>query len=1475
MGSRRTVNHSLTGSGRPLNGSDVSGNSRLPGCSYLSNVRPENRSTLCSVIAQLTEETQPFFEVTLKSKAVSQSSSAKFTCAVTGHPTPQVTWYKDDIQLDRYCGLPKYEIFRNGPNHSLHIYHCTEEDAAIYQASATNTKGIVSCSGVLEVGEMNEFKIHQRYFSKLKQKAENKRKEAEEKENHEPTRTISPDRTQRKRRSTVGGYISAPSSTEDDTSDESQQEAAAGISEVSSRVQESSVEAFTYTNGTVESIEPRLSTDRDTKEDTPSIGTHDSAQKVVTGVPQTKTPLIKKSKINSAKASSEEKKVCEKEGNISMAGLETPESLIKSRNCMNSMEVESNTVSTSLKSLKRRVTSICGKQGINMEKGDCKASKVNVKVQNGHASNKCSPVIPPRTSKLQSPQLTIKKETSAIPKVIDRDKKARCLSPDMTSPPDTSCDTSTASPQPPCQQVRQEAPQKGTRPGQKSGGVPVSVQGMEATQPHAESQRNEAPVDLELQPKLQAAVAPETTTCKKTERDRRGTSLHHGFHKSMDNMTQDKQGHLMGSNKISLGLSPSMQKLPFKGPRTAENKSKCNVSPTAQQGQTKTPISTVGEEEIQHEQIKTSATAATSTGVLQLNGRTQHDESRFFLEEKNEEIAKTIEEMSGDLKKEEKHNSSDECVQVPLEGHCSLQPEEHTQVINKSDMLLKSEQKDLKKCPSPIPNIISIAELLRSQINALEESVSPQTAATNNSTGKGVEGESNCITTNKDPLTDQGPPQSIKETLLLIYNELIKTRDLFVDETPVLSNCTQPLNAAEIPSLIAPKVTIFSEMNDKATTGLSERASENNGYPLEEPEESMDTDAQRLTQGKHCPSLFVEETQTVTNETAKTNLECFPVVEVRETFSAPLISKTEELTSNMSHLEIVQELPAPSALESVDTNITIEDVETVMLSHLIPETCPGLEKRSDSIPAATPQELASGARRKVLSHKNKLEEPLPINNSSNPIAVSVPTSPQPSGHSVLLLPNVEAASPKIKRSPLLSKKKSPAADVPNPPTSELPNVKSEEGLANKVKNDPYRAPQVIRKIRGEPFADHCGNMKLWCQFFNVLCESTVTWFRDGRVIASNIKSAGDETQVNLALAQATCLDTGVYGCTISNEFGTDSTDFLLSAEVLRGMSLREDLGVGEEVELTPLIFNKGVADTCVWGNKLFGRIMVQESHLGVGFSHKTWRAKVIYGLEPVFESGNSCIIKVCNPIGYGGKSEGLLTQNNQEGVKQACQFQNLVREYCKIFSTEARGIDNFGSFLEVIPVYMLYRPANSIPYATVETDLTGVFNRYCGLDHTGKLDMRSASEVEQKCCALLHWIFQWTNGNMLFTKLEGVDFKITNIGISVKSHGHQGLPLVGNPKIFEQFVIQHQCNYYCGLLGLRSLKVIESLLMPTKPRGSKSPLLQRKLGSSSPQTGRKTSASPRTSKKKLQDGHRTPTEQSPADESKDKLSTSP
>lgn len=85
---------------------------------------------------------------------------------------------------------------------------CTLDDAAIYQVSASNSKGIVSCSGVLEVGDMNEYKIHQRFFSKLKQKAENKKKNETEaqskktvdKENIQKAKQqISPERPPRKR----------------------------------------------------------------------------------------------------------------------------------------------------------------------------------------------------------------------------------------------------------------------------------------------------------------------------------------------------------------------------------------------------------------------------------------------------------------------------------------------------------------------------------------------------------------------------------------------------------------------------------------------------------------------------------------------------------------------------------------------------------------------------------------------------------------------------------------------------------------------------------------------------------------------------------------------------------------------------------------------------------------------------------------------------------------------------------------------------------------------------------------------------------------------------------------------------------------------------------------------------------------------------------------------------------------------------
>lgn len=224
----------------------------------------------------------------------------------------------------------------------------------------------------------------------------------------------------------------------------------------------------------------------------------------------------------------------------------------------------------------------------------------------------------------------------------------------------------------------------------------------------------------------------------------------------------------------------------------------------------------------------------------------------------------------------------------------------------------------------------------------------------------------------------------------------------------------------------------------------------------------------------------------------------------------------------------------------------------------------------------------------------------------------------------------------------------------------------------------------------------------------------------------------------------------------------------------------------------------------------------------------------------------------------------------------------------------------------VIPQYLMYRPANSVPYAAVEADLAGVFLKYCMMDPKGRLITRTISEVEQKCSTFQHWIHQWTHGNLLVTRLEGkprrqgsnypsvrakiclilfwfvfagVEWKLTNVSVVTKSKGfvfdrlkmliyskqayviglclnkccplyfrYQGLTEIGSPEVFEQFLTQHQCNYYCGLLDLRPLKPMESLLQPNKMKGSRSPLLNRKLGSSSPQLQRK-GQSPQLSRK--------------------------
>ena len=90
--------------------------------------------------------------------------------------------------------------------------------------------------------------------------------------------------------------------------------------------------------------------------------------------------------------------------------------------------------------------------------------------------------------------------------------------------------------------------------------------------------------------------------------------------------------------------------------------------------------------------------------------------------------------------------------------------------------------------------------------------------------------------------------------------------------------------------------------------------------------------------------------------------------------------------------------------------------------------------------------------------------------------------------------------------------------------------------------------------------------------------------------------------------------------------------------------------------MTQMLFTKGLADSGSWGDKYFGRILTETLHIGEGCAHKTTRAKVIYGLDPVFESGSTCIIKIRNPIAYGTKQESNLAERNLEITKHVSRI---------------------------------------------------------------------------------------------------------------------------------------------------------------------------------------------------------------------------
>ncbi|KAK1199094.1 ALPK3 kinase, partial [Pygoscelis papua] len=1428
------------------------------------------RSTFCAIISQLTEETQPLFETTIKSRSVSEDSDAKFTCIVTGYPQPEVTWYKDDEEMDRYCGLPKYEIFRHGNRHTLQLYKCQEEDAGIYQASARNNKGIVSCSGVLEVGTMTEFKIHQKWFDKIKRKAEEKLREIEQgkkrgKENVEVEKLqrMSPDRLQRKRRLARDLNLRSGASAweNEDAAKVHVTDSQSRLHEDIAEPKEQPVNAMTgFPSKLIAPLKAEVTTNGDASlESVEENGNsflayiYETVEDLATKPMAKDSAAKKKKKVETPPAAKQEVSKREESGrdraNTSPNPRFAPPVPLRRNACLrvaNDQEVENNP----------------------KIKEPGKAVNLDTKINGDmHFSLK---------------EMYFDKQVKPAAGKEKAGAKEEAVSEAALQPVAVSRQTEDA---PPSSEVSEAGPvpsegQRGQHQAQKSEGNkavspevaatvgqsasdlkhPVSGPTVETGQQanKLEDLRKEMPVCQETRgagkrtnprlrpqepPKPPAPSADHVQSSKEHPPTRKQAEGH--SHALEGRETQ--QGLLNQDDKSQGEEEPLVKKLspPEPGENTPleqiahqtavkDGKSKeagaelSRSHPSAEAGGSGAAEPSpgaahraVGGTPLGHQKTETPAPASVHLA-------------------KEEPLPAPAEEMlvAQEALLAAHGNPGMEATagEVPS-GAQLLPPASREMEIKKADGSARQEEFSAstlgEESAKPVPVGPQGKEGGGQTATALHQE--PAAPSGTFEGGAEVQPQVPLVLPSlerpqemslEEKMQHKSLVSSLKNYLLLLLKMSDSSKDAMKEDTDPRNK--EQLDAEEV---MLPEIGIAG-LSPRTSRRVLEKVQNNQLFQTAENLPLTPRTSRRIT------GMINEEFVT-----SKEMLACRPVPPKRRTRVVPEVEGPPQLSVPSI---VVGSMPAAGAGQPPSN---ISDLSPASPEEESPGDCLAV------LPCATPEELASGARRKIYLPKAKQvgeeEEATP----ESPGHMRSPTvSPRQSRKNAALLqsPALAPSPPTEQRSPTLTRKMA-MLEVPKlyeEPTGdssadhEVPEYDKPEPqpAESKKANNPFKAPQVIRKIRAEQFSDASGNLKLWCQFFNILSDSKLMWYKDEIPVAEAQRSAGDEGQAALAVVQASQKDCGVYRCVISNEYGTDSTDFLLSPEVLSGFILREEIEVGEEIEMTPMVFAKGLADAGYWGDKLFGRVVSEDVEVGAGFLRKACRARAIYGLEPVFESGHTCVIKVHNFIVFGTKNENSLIEKNYDITIQECKIQNSSREYCKIFAAEARAIPDFGAVPEIIPLYLIYRPANNIPYATMEEDLGGFCEQYCVTERDGSLVARGTSEIVLKCCTFQHWVYQWTNGNILVTDMEGVGWKMTNVRIATNLKGYQGLKESCFPSLLEQFVAAHQCNHYCSILGLKTLE-------PAKPKGSKSPSMGRKSAQSSPQFQKKGLASPQGTRK--------------------------
>uniref|UniRef100_UPI003D7A765D alpha-protein kinase 3 isoform X2 n=1 Tax=Rhinolophus sinicus TaxID=89399 RepID=UPI003D7A765D len=1621
MGSRRAPSRGWGAGGRAWAGGDGEDDGPVwtpspASRSYLLSVRPETRSTFCSIIAQLTEETQPLFETTLKSRAVSEDSDVKFTCVVTGYPEPEVTWYKDDTELDRYCGLPKYEIAHQGNRHTLQLYKCREEDAGIYQASARNTKGIVSCSGVLEVGTMTEYKIHQRWFAKLKQKAAAKMREIEQswKQGKEVAgeadtlRKLSPDRFQRKRRLS-GAEVPVPSAPTREAEDSTP-----------AAWQERGTEPGQHPgSGLMNSFAPReVTTNGDAAPENGEGGEHGlltyicEAMELGSQRPSRKESGAKKKKKDEARKPGLWKPELEKaaRGHHSencvptsdtpascgavepmdteqdqsrprgraaqgpaasgVGGTGNPASAVGSADQAQNAPGPDQEVYFSLKDMyleSTRPVGPQGEEGSHTPSGRAPGEMPSGKVPR-EARGERGPAAPgqPMPSAPQ-PTRPFNRKRFAPPK--PKEEPTTNSKPDASpsqapepgaqslgkAPPQVSAQA----PTPPAR--RRHSPQQGRAGGRTPGEVSESQVARSSTDAASaggstpRSQGVTEPKDTETQESRGAHADGKPGGKRNTEADGKmqvdgrtrgdGNPRTQADRKTQVNVTQDSErlasDRSSPADVVAQGRAGTQVKRTQAGERTQEDQGIQSERGrrTAIEGQSEDESLAClspqprAPEHLPSEGLKSPRIsecfeqAPERSSVPEKPGfMLRSEEAAVIVSENQEETVLGplaggltlpaqlppeggLEQTGGEKCRGPEWSGlvrdkpEDGLFQCPAEeqrrdvlsvdpGCCApagLGPEgpslpgtdlTHSSLQGLPSTPASQHMNAAAFLPSGEQDLLNSVPPLHLGLGTPTQSHPPETMAARN---KGactktpdVEGRS------PDPRScDPGLIDSLKNYLLLLLK-------LSSTETSGAGTEAQggaaPGGPAPSP-MLAPTVEVAG-LSPRTSRRILERVENDHLVQSAQTLLLSPCTSRRLT------GLLDREVQAGRQALAAARRPSpspspltVPAIVVGEEEGPGLASEGPGEGEREAPLEgpgllgTSQESSVGGQLGEAGGQATSGQgplsAESRAQEPFREEEGPG--EALPGLPAATPEELALGARRKRFLPKVRAAGD---GEAAKPEEKESPTL-SPRGPRNGLSPGSPGPPGREKRSPTQGRKagllevpqavEEPAAeDLASNPKASGQNAEPalDEGKQetpakpSKAKEDLLKAPQVIRKIRVEQFPDASGSLKLWCQFFNILSDSVLTWAKDQRPVGEVARSAGDEGPAALAIVQASPVDCGTYRCTIQNKHGSASADFCLSPEVLSGFICREEGEVGEEIEMTPMVFAKGLADSGCWGDKLFGRLVSEELR-GGGRGHglrKASQAKVIYGLEPIFESGRTCIIKVSSLLVFGPSSETSLVGRNYDVTIQGCKIQNMSREYCKIFAAEARAAPGFGEVPEIIPLYLIYRPANNIPYATLEEDLGKPLEPYCSRewDRATAPAAASSSEAMQKCQTFQHWLFLWTNGSFLVTDVAGVGWKMTDVQIATKLRGYQGLKESCLPALLDQFASSHQCNTFCEMLGLKPLKGPEAAHPQAKAKGSKSPSAGRKGPQLSPQPQKKGLPSPQGARRSAPSSKATP-----------------